>query len=162
MCVYYCWLVTGGGPSAAGRGRPASDHPAMTRLQDTNLIPASVNIFAEYPNGYIAVGYLLFLQEQIKDHHHQKWLGPDSVEGIAHRPEQCSWPGQVRDKRRSTGKERHTRWWRFGVPPVGVGSLITKYLTHTQTRCGMGLIRSIPKGYVFVPFIIARNFAASY
>jgi hypothetical protein len=22
-----------------------------------------------YPNGYIAVGYLLFLQEQIKDHH---------------------------------------------------------------------------------------------
>jgi hypothetical protein len=23
-----------------------------------------------YPNGYIAVGYLLFLQEQIKDHHH--------------------------------------------------------------------------------------------
>jgi hypothetical protein len=24
-----------------------------------------------YPDGYIAVGYLLFLQEQIKDHHHQ-------------------------------------------------------------------------------------------
>jgi hypothetical protein len=23
-----------------------------------------------YPNGYIAVGYLLFLQEQIRDHHH--------------------------------------------------------------------------------------------
>jgi hypothetical protein len=25
-----------------------------------------------YPNGYIAVGYLLFLQEQIKDHHHHQ------------------------------------------------------------------------------------------
>jgi hypothetical protein len=25
-----------------------------------------------YPNGYIAVGYFLFLQEQIKDHHHHE------------------------------------------------------------------------------------------
>jgi hypothetical protein len=41
-----------------------------------NMIATSSHVFfflylsKVYPNGYIAVGYLLFLQEQIKDHHH--------------------------------------------------------------------------------------------
>ena len=33
-----------------------------------------------YPNGYIAVGYLLFLQEQIKNHHHQGALTISSTD----------------------------------------------------------------------------------
>jgi hypothetical protein len=32
-----------------------------------------------HPNGYIAAGYLLFLQEQIKDHHHH---GPCDMEPL--------------------------------------------------------------------------------
>ncbi len=44
-----------------------------------NMIAASSRVLffylsKVYPNGYIAGGYLLFLQEHIKDHHHQGLL----------------------------------------------------------------------------------------
>jgi hypothetical protein len=62
----------------------APDQPNRERKHhDTtvNMIAASSHLrffyLSEvYPNGYIAVGHLLFLQEQIKDHHHQPKLQP--------------------------------------------------------------------------------------
>ena len=58
--------------------RTAPGQPKRERKHhDTtgNMIAASSHVLLfyrsnAYPYGYMAVGYLLFLQEQIKDHHH--------------------------------------------------------------------------------------------
>jgi hypothetical protein len=47
------------------------------------MIAASSHVLFFYlskvcPNGYVAVGYLWFLQEQIKDHHHH-FVGSNAV-----------------------------------------------------------------------------------
>jgi hypothetical protein len=59
--------------SRAAPGQPNRER----KHHDTkgNMITASSHVLffylsKVYPDGYIAVGYLLFLQEQIKDHHH--------------------------------------------------------------------------------------------
>jgi hypothetical protein len=50
-----------------GRGLSLADTVTGPGRQNTIVLTTN----KVYPNGYIAVGYLLFVEERIKDHHHQ-------------------------------------------------------------------------------------------
>jgi hypothetical protein len=70
-------LGTEGGGEVLARAAPGQPNRERKHHDTTgNMITASSHVLflylsKVYPNGHTSVGYLLFLQEQIKDHHHR-------------------------------------------------------------------------------------------